>query len=125
MGFSMEGSSKENNRSDPFDVSFERLNQMSPAELEEEMERALDAMTEETYDPAVISAYLEAMDRKAPMPTPPDPEEAYEVLRESSGKSSRARSRLPYRNRPLDAGEAPSGWDWSPLPLRFVCWDLW
>ena len=36
MGFSMEGSSKENNRSDPFDVSFERLNQMSPAELEEE-----------------------------------------------------------------------------------------
>ena len=48
MGFSMEGSSKENNRSDPFDVSFERLNQMSPAELEEEMERALDAMTEET-----------------------------------------------------------------------------
>ena len=82
MDFPKEGSTKENDRSDPFDVSLERLNQMSPAELEEEMERALDAMTEETYDPAVINAYLEAMDRKAPMPTPADPEAAYEALRE-------------------------------------------
>ena len=113
MGFSMEGSSKENNRSDPFDVSFERLNQMSPAELEEEMERALDAMTEETYDPAVISAYLEAMDRKAPMPTPPDPEEAYEVLRGKLRQEFKGQEQAPI-------SKPPSGRRRSALRMGLV-----
>ena len=60
------------------DVSPEKLEAMSPSELAEAMEAALDAMTEETYDPAVIDAYLDALDRKAPMPTHPNAESSYQ-----------------------------------------------
>ena len=38
---------------------------------------ALEAMTEAEYDPAVIDAYLDALDRKAPMPDHPDAGTAY------------------------------------------------
>ena len=60
------------------DVSPEKLEAMSPSELAEAMEAALDTMTEETYDPAVIDAYLDALDRKAPMPTHPNAESSYQ-----------------------------------------------
>lgn len=60
------------------DVSPEKLEAMSPSELSEAMEAALDAMTEETYDPAVIDAYLDALDRKAPMPAHPNAESSYQ-----------------------------------------------
>ena len=66
-----------------FDLSPERLDTMSPAELADEMERALDAMTEETYDPAVIDAYLEALDRKVPVPEHPDSQAAYHRLQQT------------------------------------------
>lgn len=49
-------------------VSPERLDSMSASELADAMEQAVDAMTEETYDPAVIDAYLEALDGKIPVP---------------------------------------------------------
>ena len=61
-----------------FDVSQEKLEAMSPSELAEAMEAALDAMTEETYDPAVIDAYLDALDRKAPMPAHPSAESSFQ-----------------------------------------------
>ena len=61
-----------------FDVSQEKLEAMSPSELAEAMEAALDAMTEETYDPAIIDAYLDALDRKAPMPAHPNAESSYQ-----------------------------------------------
>ena len=57
--------------------SLEDLDAMSAVELAEALERALDAMTEEDYDEAVIDAYLDALDRKAPMPEAPDAAEAY------------------------------------------------
>lgn len=60
------------------DVSPEKLEAMSPSELAEAMEAALDTMTEETYDPAVIDAYLDALDRKAPMPAHPSAESSYQ-----------------------------------------------
>ena len=50
------------------DISPERLDSMSASELADAMEEAMNAMTEETYDPAVIDAYLEALDRKVPIP---------------------------------------------------------
>ena len=53
------------------------LDAMSAAELAEALERTLDAMTEEDYDEAVIDAYLDALDRKAPMPEIPDTAAAY------------------------------------------------
>ena len=63
-----------------FDVSPERLDAMSPAELAGELEQALDEMTEDTYDAAVIDAYLDALDRRTPMPESPDSEAAYRRL---------------------------------------------
>lgn len=53
------------------------LDAMSAVELAEEMERVWSSMTEDTYDDAVICAYLDALDRKAPMPEMPDAETAY------------------------------------------------
>lgn len=53
------------------------LDAMSAVELAEALECALDAMTEEDYDEAVIDAYLDALDRKAPMPEIPDTAAAY------------------------------------------------
>ena len=63
---------------DPMDKHLETLEAMSPSELAEAMEAALDAMTEETYDPAIIDAYLDALDRKAPMPAHPNAESSYQ-----------------------------------------------
>ena len=60
------------------DVSPEKLETMSPSELAEAMELALDTMTDETYDSAVIDAYLDALDRKAPMPAHPSAESSYQ-----------------------------------------------
>lgn len=64
-------------RPDCLDVSPERLNPMTAAQLERELEAALEAMTEAEYDPAVIDAYLDALDRKAPMPDHTDARTAY------------------------------------------------
>ena len=65
------------NLPDCLDVSPERLNSMSPSELEQAMEAALSAMTEENYDPAVIDAYLDVLDRKTTMPAMPDAKTSY------------------------------------------------
>lgn len=54
------------------------LEQLSPEELAQAMEQALDGMTEVTYDQAVMDAYLDALDAKMPVPEPPDPKEAYD-----------------------------------------------
>lgn len=58
-------------------LSTESLQAMSPVELADALERALDAMTEEDYDLERIEAYLNALDAKAPMPEQPDPEKAF------------------------------------------------
>lgn len=62
---------------DCLDISPERLKTMSPSELEQAMEDALSIMTEEDYDPAVIEAYLNALDNQAPMPLYPDAKTSY------------------------------------------------
>lgn len=55
----------------------ENLESMSAAQIAQAMEDALDHMTEETYDKAVISAYLDALDQKAPMPDMQSTDEAW------------------------------------------------
>ena len=57
---------------------LQALAQLSPEDLAQAMEEALDNMTEDTYDPAVISAYLDALDAKTPMPEPPDVKDSYD-----------------------------------------------
>lgn len=64
-----------------WNISREQLDRMSPSELAEAMEQALDDMTEETYDPEVIQAYLDALERKTPVPPHPGAEESYHALK--------------------------------------------
>ena len=55
-----------------------QLAQLSPEELAQAMEQALDGMTEDTYDQAVLDAYLDALDAQAPMPEMPDVDTSYQ-----------------------------------------------
>lgn len=59
------------------DVFAKMLEAMTEEELTDGLNEALESMTEETYDPALIDAYLAALDRKAPMPEVPDTEAAF------------------------------------------------
>lgn len=62
---------------DCLDISPERLKTLSPSELEQAMEDALSIMVEEDYDPAVIEAYLNALDNQTPIPMYPDAKTSY------------------------------------------------
>lgn len=53
------------------------LDAMSVSELTEALENTLREITGENYDPALIDAYLDALDRKAPMPEMPDAKTSY------------------------------------------------
>ena len=59
------------------DVFAKMLEAMTEEELTDGLNEALESMTEENYDPALIDAYLAALDRKAPMPEVPDSEAAF------------------------------------------------
>lgn len=65
-----------------WNVSPEKLESMSPSELADAMELALDSMTEETYDPTVIDAYLDALDQKTPMPAHPSVTSSYQSFQQ-------------------------------------------
>lgn len=54
------------------------LAQLSPEDVAQAMEQALDEMTEDTYDQAVMDAYLDALDAQAPMPEMPDVDTSYQ-----------------------------------------------
>lgn len=58
----------------------EPFDSMSSVEIAEALEQALDSMTEETYDPALIDAYLNALDQRTPMPPPPDAKASFQAL---------------------------------------------
>lgn len=55
-----------------------QLAQLSPEDVAQAMEQALDEMTEDTYDQAVMDAYLDALDAQAPMPEMPDVDASYQ-----------------------------------------------
>lgn len=79
------------------ELSTESLQAMAPVELADALERTLDTMTEEEYDPDLIDAYLDALEEKVPMPQEPDSEKA---LREFQAR---------LRDIPFRAGEDPAG----------------
>ena len=64
----------------PQNLSPEDLDAMSPSQLADALERALDDMTEETYDEEVIQRYLDALEQKMPVPPHPGAEQAYDDL---------------------------------------------
>lgn len=53
------------------------LDAMSAVDLAEELELIWGKMDEDTYDEELIDAYLDALDRKAPIPEHPDAKTAY------------------------------------------------
>ena len=76
---------------------------MTAAQLEAELEAALEAMTEEEYDPAVIDAYLDALDRKAPTPDHPDagpPTPGFQARVQRAAGQVSAAARLPAEQGP-------------------------
>lgn len=86
------------------DISSVRLDSMSVSELADAMEEAIDLMTEEDYDPAIIDAYLEAMDRKSPVPGDLITQTSYNDFTEKvqslvSVRTSRPQHQFPKRFR--------------------------
>lgn len=72
------------------------LSSLSVADLEAQLEEALEHMTEETYDESLVEAYMKALEEKSPMPDMPDTATAYaNFLRrmEQEGKPSSPRPR--------------------------------
>ena len=69
------------NKPDSEVLSTERLKAMSPVELADALELALDSMTEENYDPDLIDAYLDALDEKVPVPEEPDTEADFQEFK--------------------------------------------
>lgn len=84
--------------------STEGLDTMSPVELADALEKVLDSMSTENYNPDLIDAYLDALERKAPIPEEPDVEEAFE---EFKGRLQD----LPFEN-------APSASQTRSVPVR-------
>lgn len=63
--------------------STEGFDEASPVELADALERMLDSVSEETYDPELVAAYLDALEKKVPiMEPPPDPKEAQAAFRQ-------------------------------------------
>ena len=69
-------------------LSDAEMDAMTVEELEAAFALALDSMTEETYDGEVISRYLDALDRKDPMPEYPDAETSYARFQEKMNSIS-------------------------------------
>lgn len=59
------------------DVFMQMLEAMTEEELTDGLNEALESMTDEDYDSALIDAYLAALDRKAPMPEVPDTDTSF------------------------------------------------
>lgn len=59
------------------DVFMQMLEAMTKEELTDGLCEAMENMTEEDYDSALIDAYLAALDRKAPMPEVPDTDTSF------------------------------------------------
>lgn len=68
------------------------LEAMSVRELTDALNDALEHISEEEYDPALIDAYLDALDRKDPMPGFPDAETSYADFTQ---RAARILSNLP------------------------------
>ena len=84
-----------------------QLDGMSASELTILLEQALEGMSEETYDAELIDTYLDALDRKAPIPeiSDPDIDSAYanfeQLLRSLSPESpTSAPHAAPRKARP-------------------------
>lgn len=67
------------------ETSTQHLENSSPVELADALEAMLNSMTEESYDPELVAAYLDALEKKAPLATPPDARTAEADFRRKLG----------------------------------------
>ena len=84
------------------EAAAEGLDAMTTAELTEGLEALCETMSEENYNGVLVGAYLDALDRKAPVPYAPSAEESHAAfLRRIGGLSGeggvRGRSRRASR----------------------------
>ena len=73
------------------------LSSLSVADLEAQLEEALQNMTEETYDESVVEAYMKALEEKSPMPDMPDTATAYASFLHRLGEAEEASLHRPRR----------------------------
>ena len=79
-----------------------RLAEMPASQVAQEMEQALGTMTPETYDAAIIDAYLDELDRKAPMPEFPEEKTAWDAFTGDTACPKPANAEDPASLRPLE-----------------------
>lgn len=78
-------------------VNGKDLDAMSAVELAEELELIWGKMDEETYDEKIIDMYLDALDRKVPMPNHPDADTAYDLFLKARGFEPEKGRRRDFR----------------------------
>lgn len=83
------------------EAAAEGLDAMTTAELTEGLEALCETMSEENYNGVLVGAYLDALDRKAPVPDAPSAEESHAAFLRRigglSGEGGGARSRRTPR----------------------------
>ena len=109
------------------------LSSLSVADLEAQLEEALQNMTEETYDESVVEAYMKALEEKSPMPDMPDTATAYASFLHRLGEAEKASLHRPRRKvvrfrmafvAVLAVAALLGGWCW-PRPLEWMCLGHW
>lgn len=83
-------------------LSTETLDAMSLDELRQALEEYLDKMTEESYNPAIIDAYLDAIDRKEPPPVFQSTEQSFQDFQERLHKLETSFGEIFPENPPSD-----------------------
>lgn len=73
------------------------LSSLSVADLEAQLEEALEHMTEETYDESLVEAYMKALEQKSPMPDMPDTATAYARFLHRLGEAEETSPQRPIR----------------------------
>lgn len=90
----------------------EDLGRMTTAELRDALESALDSMGEDGYDDSVVSAYLDELNRREPVPQHPSAQKSYDafkqklsaIIPDSGGGRSPFRARRAGARRILRTG---------------------
>ena len=77
---------------------LETMDSMSASELAEAMENALGTMTVDTYDGELIDAFLDALNRKAPVPEIPNAADSYAQF---EVRAQAALSSIPSNEKPV------------------------
>ena len=102
-------------------ILAKRLAEMPASQVAQEMEQALGTMTRETYDAAIIDAYLDELDRKAPMPEFPEEKAAWDAFTGDAACPKPAAAEAPvslFSSISLPPSTAPSPTRGIPVTQR-------